>query len=232
MEARHSSGAGDFARFAAAVRSADGFLIPCLRCLVRCLCCARCPRRCRGPYRERAGTMAEDATSKTVEEGLDAEIDVADDSTAGTDNLSESQKKEAEEFARDFLTRVLRLRGVKIDREHFLHAELHRRGIGDAMIARAIAENPAAAGIEPQMLDRIAAEAVEFETRKSTAMSFAAGLPGGFAMLGTIPGVTSLSSTSTPSASCRRSRTCTGGRRSSRTRTRSTTRRWGSSQRS
>src|SRR5699024_9841823 len=55
-------------------------------------------------------------------------------------------------------------------------------------ISRAISESPAAAGIELRMLDRIAAEAVEFETRTSTAMSFAAGLPGGFAMLGTIPG--------------------------------------------
>ncbi|SLM88673.1 hypothetical protein FM110_02155 [Brachybacterium nesterenkovii] len=38
------------------------------------------------------------------------------------------------------------------------------------------------------MLDRIAAEVLEFETRMSTAMSFAAGIPGGSAMLGTISG--------------------------------------------
>lgn len=132
--------------------------------------------------------MAEDETQKDVEEILDAEVEVEDDPTTVVDSLSEPEKAEAEEFAREFLLRVLRLRGVKIDREHFLRAELHKRGIGEATIARAVAENPAAAGIEPRMLDRIAAEVVEFETRKSTAMSFAAGIPGGFAMLGTIPG--------------------------------------------
>lgn len=130
--------------------------------------------------------MAEDETQKAVEEILDADVDV--DPVVEVDSLPESQKREAEEFAREFLIRVLRLRGVKIDREHFLRAELHKRGIGAATIARAIAENPAAAGIQPRMLDRIAAEVVEFETRKSTAMSFAAGIPGGFAMFGTIPG--------------------------------------------
>ena len=132
--------------------------------------------------------MAEDETQKAVEEILDAEVEVVDDPTTVVDSLSEPEKAEAEEFAREFLLRVLRLRGVRIDREHFLRAELHKRGIGEATIARAVAENPAAAGIEPRMLDRIAAEVVEFETRKSTAMSFAAGIPGGFAMLGTIPG--------------------------------------------
>ena len=132
--------------------------------------------------------MAEDETQKAVEEILDADGDVVDDPALVGDSLPESEKAEAEEFAREFLVRVLRLRGVKIARDHFLRAELHSRGIGDASIARAVAENPAAAGIEPRMLDRIATEVVEFETRKSTAMSFAAGLPGGFAMLGTIPG--------------------------------------------
>ena len=132
--------------------------------------------------------MAEDETQKAGEEILDADVDVVDDPALVVNSLPEPEKAEAEEFAREFLLRVLRLRGVRIDREHFLRAELHKRGIGEATIARAVAENPAAAGIEPRMLDRIAAEVVEFETRKSAAMSFAAGIPGGFAMLGTIPG--------------------------------------------
>lgn len=110
------------------------------------------------------------------------------DPTVGLSELSETQQAEAEQFAAEFLKRVLRLRGVRIDREHFLRAELHRRGIGPAAIEQALAENPAAAGIGLEMLDRMASDAVEFETRKSTAVSFAAGLPGGLAMIGTIPG--------------------------------------------
>lgn len=133
--------------------------------------------------------MPEDETPQTEVEAAQPEVlETVEDPTESLNDLSESQRAEAEKFAIEFLTRVVRLRGVRIDREHFLRAELHRRGSGTKTIDRAVAENPAAAGIEPGMLDRIASEVVEFETRKSTAMSFAAGLPGGFAMVGTIPG--------------------------------------------
>ncbi|WP_143276214.1 hypothetical protein [Brachybacterium nesterenkovii] len=90
--------------------------------------------------------MSEDETSKAVGRVLDADVDVVGDPAVVVDSLPEPEKAEAEEFAREFLLRVLRLRGVKIDREHFLRAELHKRGIGGATIARAVEENPAAAG--------------------------------------------------------------------------------------
>jgi hypothetical protein len=94
---------------------------------------------------------------------------------------------EAEEFALAFLKKVVRLRGVRIDRAQFLRAELHRRGISAAVIGQAISGNPAMAGVPPTVLDEIARGVIEFETAKSTALSFAAGLPGGFAMIGTVP---------------------------------------------
>lgn len=127
---------------------------------------------------ERTGFEIEEAEETSVES----------DPTEDLNELTDSQKLEAEQFAAEFLKRVLRLRGVRVDREHFLRSELQRRGVGASAIERALAENPAAAGIELAMLDRMAFEVVEFETRKSTAVSFAAGLPGGFAMIGTIPG--------------------------------------------
>jgi hypothetical protein len=114
-------------------------------------------------------------------------LEAVEDPATLLEDVPESQRKEAEQFAIEFLTRVLRLKGVRIDREHFLRSELHRRGLGTATIDRAIDENPAAAGLSLGTLDRIAVDVVEFETRKSTAMSFAAGLPGGFAMIGTVP---------------------------------------------
>ena len=101
--------------------------------------------------------------------------------------MMDEQDGEAQLFAIEFLKKVIRLRGVRIDRAQFLKAELHRRGVGSAEIDIAIRESPAVAGISPVMLDEIAASAIEFETGKSTAMSFAAGLPGGFAMIGTVP---------------------------------------------
>lgn len=102
-------------------------------------------------------------------------------------SMLNEQDREAEQFAIAFLKKVIRLRGVRIDRAQFLRAELHRRGIGAAAIDWAVSENPAVAGISPTMLDEIARNVIEFETGKSTAMSFAAGLPGGFAMIGTVP---------------------------------------------
>jgi len=42
-------------------------------------------------------------------------------------------------------------------------------------------------GVPPAHLARLAASTIAFETRKSAAISFATGLPGGFAMLATIP---------------------------------------------
>ncbi|GAA1128611.1 hypothetical protein [Citricoccus alkalitolerans] len=119
---------------------------------------------------------------------LDAETPQSEKGSADEfPGMVREQDKEAEEFAIEFLKKVLRLRGVRIDREKYLRAELHRRGESTARIDQAITENPAAAGIPTVMLDEIAKSAIDFETKKSTGMSFAAGLPGGFAMLGTVP---------------------------------------------
>ena len=118
-----------------------------------------------------------DSESLKVDEGVDPSIN----------SMLDEQDREAEQFAIAFLKKVVRLRGVRIDRAQFLKAELHKRGIGAAAIDRAISENPAVAGISPTMLDEIAGSVIEFETGKSTALSFAAGLPGGFAMIGTVP---------------------------------------------
>lgn len=102
-------------------------------------------------------------------------------------DMLHEQNADAEQFATAFLKKVIRLRGVRIDREHFLESELHKRGVGREAISQAIATNPAAAGISMGMLDDIAGSSIDFETRKSTAMSFASGLPGGLFMFGTIP---------------------------------------------
>ena len=97
------------------------------------------------------------------------------------------QDEEAIRYGTEFLKAVLRLRGVQIDREQFLASELHKRGVALQDIARAVEGNPASAGIPLETLDEIASAAISLETRKSSALSFAAGLPGGFAMLGTVP---------------------------------------------
>lgn len=117
----------------------------------------------------------------------DAGPDTEEGAAPGVNAMVNEQDREAEQFAIAFLQKVIRLRGVRIDRAQFLTSELHKRGIGPSEIEKAIAESPAIAGISPAMLDEIAESAIDFETGKSTALSFAAGLPGGFAMIGTVP---------------------------------------------
>lgn len=94
---------------------------------------------------------------------------------------------EADAFALEFVGKLVRLRGVRIDREHFLTAELRRRGVPADVIAQAIIDRPAAAGVPAETLDDVARKSIAFETKKSTALAFTAGLPGGFALIGAVP---------------------------------------------
>ena len=99
----------------------------------------------------------------------------------------QKQDDEADVFALEFVGKLVRLRGVRIDRKQFLTAELRRRGVAADVIARAILDRPAAAGVPAEIVDDVARKSIAFETKKSTALAFAAGLPGGFALLGTVP---------------------------------------------
>lgn len=97
------------------------------------------------------------------------------------------QDREAEKVAAAFFKKVLRLRGVRIDREQFLRSELKQRRVEEADIERAIATDVITAGINPEILDDIARCAIVFETRKSSALSAAAGFGGVLTMAATVP---------------------------------------------
>ena len=101
--------------------------------------------------------------------------------------LSTEEGQEASVYAVFFLKKLVRIRGVRISREDFLRQELRKLHLSDAEIECAIASNPLSAGVSRKLLDKLANDAISFETKKSTALSFAAGIPGGFAMLGTVP---------------------------------------------
>ena len=93
---------------------------------------------------------------------------------------------EAEEFAYAVIRRAVSLTGVKIDRAAFLRAELKKHSPStDPDLA--IATSPISAGAAPQEVDAAARAVIDFETRKCAAISFAAGIPGGIALAGTVP---------------------------------------------
>lgn len=84
------------------------------------------------------------------------------------------------------LRNAVQLPLVRVKREPFLRSQLQRH-FPKQVVDQAIVESPAAAGINADQLNSIAYDSINYETSKVTALSFAAGLPGGIAMAGTIP---------------------------------------------
>lgn len=78
-----------------------------------------------------------------------------------------------------------RLPGVRIRRSDFLTDTL-KPFFPEDVVSRAVAVNPAYAGIPVKKIRISAAECIAYETAKVTALSFAAGLPGGLALAGTM----------------------------------------------
>lgn len=99
------------------------------------------------------------------------------------------QNREIENSGSKF-TQVLdaaaKLPGVRINRAAYLRAAL-KRHCTEEQIERAVAESPAAAGISIKVITAAANDSIVYETAKATTLSAAAGIPGGFAMFGTVP---------------------------------------------
>ena len=129
----------------------------------------------------------ERADELVVEPIIEGEIIEEDAAVSLVSEASSDQDQQASDYAVFFLKKLVRLRVVRISREDFLRQELRKLHLSDAEIERAIASDPVSAGISCKLLDKLASDAISFETKKSTALSFAAGIPGGLAMLGTVP---------------------------------------------
>jgi len=84
------------------------------------------------------------------------------------------------------LDAAAKLPGVRINRAAYLRKALQRHCTED-QIKRAIAESPAAAGVPKKVIREVADTSIKFETSKVTTVSAAAGIPGGWALLGTVP---------------------------------------------
>jgi hypothetical protein len=86
----------------------------------------------------------------------------------------------------NILDAVLKLPGSKIDREIFLQKQYEQ--YCDAGTVERILQNGAVnACVELTLMDKIASDIIGQHTKMTTAVSFAAGIPGGLAMAATIP---------------------------------------------
>lgn len=84
------------------------------------------------------------------------------------------------------LDTAAKLPGVRINRSAYLRSAL-RRYCPDEQIEQAITHSPAAAGIPLTVITRAAKTSIAYETTKVTGISTLAGIPGGLAMVGTVP---------------------------------------------
>lgn len=86
----------------------------------------------------------------------------------------------------EVLDAAARLPGVRINRESYLRTAL-KRYCTTEQIDRAVAASPAEAGITLKVITDVANTSIAYETSKVTGISTVAGIPGGLAMIGTVP---------------------------------------------
>lgn len=84
------------------------------------------------------------------------------------------------------LTTVLKIPGVKVDRNEFLRKELSKF-LSKENVSKAIDSNTIKAGIDIEILNKISKDIINKRTKQTASASFIAGLPGGFAITATIP---------------------------------------------
>ncbi len=73
------------------------------------------------------------------------EAETTEDATEGVAELRDTiaqQDSEAEQYAIEFLKKVVRIRGVRITRDEFLRQELRKLHMSDEAIGRAVDSNP------------------------------------------------------------------------------------------
>lgn len=117
----------------------------------------------------------------------DSDGEVTEACGGSLEETMHEQNSDAAAFATEFLKKIIRIRGVRIERSTFLTQELRKLNLDQEIIDRALAATPSQAGIPIAQLDELAGASISFETNKATALSFSAGLPGGFALFATVP---------------------------------------------
>ena len=123
---------------------------------------------------KKAATVAKDKTTEIAAKAKNEVVNFMDENGNGEIDIE------------DVIVKGLRVPGIKINRANFLQKELLKR-YPQEMIDEAIRTNPMSAGIKPKDIDEIADQVIEHERRGVSGISTALSMPGGVAMLATIP---------------------------------------------
>lgn len=123
---------------------------------------------------KKAATVAKDKTTEIAAKAKNEVVNFIDENGNGEIDIE------------DVIVKGLRVPGIKINRANFLQKELLKR-YPQEMIDEAIRTNPMNAGIKPKDINEIADQVIEHERRGVSGISTALSMPGGAAMLATIP---------------------------------------------
>ncbi len=123
---------------------------------------------------KKAATVAKDKTTEIAAKAKNEVVNFMDENGNGEIDIE------------DVIVKGLRVPGIKINRANFLQKELLKR-YPQEMIDEAIRTNPMSAGIKPKDIDEIADQVIEHERRGVSGISTVLSMPGGAAMLATIP---------------------------------------------
>lgn len=133
----------------------------------------------------KAATTAADGVSKTASAVAGKTKEVATKSQQAVLGAID-QNGNGEIDIEDVIVMGLKVPGIRIDRANFLHKELHTK-FPQEVIDDAIAYNPLHANIPTEVIDHIADEVIKYERTCVSGISTALGMPGGVAMVATIP---------------------------------------------
>ena len=96
------------------------------------------------------------------------------------------EKPKGEVVWDNILKAALALPGSKVNRSSFLNSQLSNH-CDEEQVHRAIQLRPVSAGVLPYVIDKRADASIHSHMLKASGLSFAIGLPGGWAMAGSIP---------------------------------------------
>lgn len=117
---------------------------------------------------------ATEATEKGLQKAKTAIINAIDENGNGEIDIE------------DIIIKGLKTPGIRINRAEFLQKQLFKL-YPQEVIDAAIAESPMKANIPVKEIDKIADEVIKFERNCVSGISAALGVPGGWAMVATIP---------------------------------------------
>lgn len=141
-----------------------------------------------GKFAEELGKKTAEAADKAGKKTVETANKAKDSATKTKDAVMQKMDVNGDGNVdlEDIIILGLKTPGIKVNRAEFLRKEL-MKNYSEDIIEKAIEQNPAAAGITVDEVDKMADEVIKYERMCVSGISAALGAPGGAAVLATVP---------------------------------------------